>query len=94
MSDPILNDPADVCGTTFSELFTFQKMLAVTNSLVPVTKPPSNDSKIIAVVLSHLGHLHTPRCTGDKEKAVSETAEKYSETAPTFSGYWFGSIAW
>jgi hypothetical protein len=37
MSDPVLNDQVDVYVTASSHLFTFQKMLAVTNSLVLVT---------------------------------------------------------
>jgi len=66
-------------------------MLAVTNSLVPVTKPPLNASRTIAVVLNHPARLHTPHYTAHKEKVASGTAEKYYEIAPTFSVYLFDS---
>jgi hypothetical protein len=93
MSDPILNDQVDFCVTASSYSFTFQKMLVVTNSLVPVTKPPSNASRITAVVLNHPEYSHTPHYTVDKEKAVFETAEKYYGTVPTSSVYLFDSTA-
>lgn len=93
MSDPVLNDQVDAYITAFSHLFTFQKMLAVTNFLVLATKLPLNASRIIAVVLNRPGYSHTPHCTVDKEKFVSETAEKYYETAPTSFVYWFDSTA-
>jgi len=66
-------------------------MLAATNSLVPVTKPPLNASKTIAVVLNHPVRLHIPHYIVHKEKVVSGTAEKYCEIAPTFFVYLFGS---
>jgi hypothetical protein len=91
MSDPTFDDQVDVYSMVPSHLFTFQKMLAVTNFLVPVTKPPLNVSRTIAVGLNRPGHSHTPHCTANKEKVVFETAEKYYETVPTFSVCLFGS---
>ena len=93
MSDPILSDRTNGYVTASSHLFTSQKMLAVTNSLVPVTKSPLNALRIIAVVLNHPEHSHTPHYTVDKEKAVFEIAEKYYGTAPTSSVYLFDSTA-
>ena len=72
-------------GLCDQNLLTFQKMLAVTNSPVPVTIPPLNAPRTIAVVLNHPAHLHTPHYAVCKEKAASGTAEKYYEIAPTFS---------
>ena len=94
MSDPILSDRVDGYVIASSHLFTFQQMLTETNSLVPVTKPPLNTSRIIAVVLNHPEYSHTPHYTVDKEKAVFETAEKYYGTAPISSVHLFDSIAW
>lgn len=73
--------------------FHFPEDASVTNSLVPVTKPPLNALRIIAVVLNHPGHSHTLNYTVNKEKVVFGIAEKYYGTAPTSSVYLFDSIA-
>lgn len=93
MSDPILNGQADVCATAPGPLFTFQKRLAVTSSLVPVTKLPLNVWRTTAILLNHLGHSHTPHYTIDKERVAFGVAEKYYGTAPTSSVYLFDSTA-
>lgn len=90
MSDPILDGQIDVYSMVPRHLFIFQKMLAVTNFPAPVTKPPLNALRTTEAVQNHPAHLHSPHCIVDKEKAVFGTAEKYYETAPTFSVYLFG----